>query len=122
MILSQRNAPKVGTQTKKENKATTVSSTIDKLKASNFLSSLLKIEYKSRYEGDLVTKCYFAKHELVWETNPQPRKHTLWRAASDFTWDRTMSRERIRQNLRFSHQPKLADLPIRPAELVDLPR
>ncbi|XP_022850560.1 uncharacterized protein LOC111372434 [Olea europaea var. sylvestris] len=87
-------------------------------------------QYKSRYEGDLVAKCYFAKHKLVWEvldgglknkieiqwsdimalkancpddgpgtldvvlarqplffreTNPQPRKHTLWQATSDFT-------------------------------------
>jgi len=106
---------------------------IEKLKASNFPASLLKIgqwEYKSRYEGDLVAKCYFAKHKLVWEvleqglkskieiqwsdimalkancpedgpgtltlvlarqplffreTNPQPRKHTLWQATSDFT-------------------------------------
>ncbi|KAM7266990.1 hypothetical protein ACFE04_009156 [Oxalis oulophora] len=105
----------------------------DKLKASNFPASLLKIggwEYKSRYEGDLVAKCYFAKHKLVWEvldgglkskieiqwsdimglkanfpenesatlnvvlarqplffreTNPQPRKHTLWQATADFT-------------------------------------
>ncbi|KAK7274612.1 hypothetical protein RIF29_15708 [Crotalaria pallida] len=23
--------------------------------------------YKSRYEGDLVAKCYFPKHNLVWE-------------------------------------------------------
>ncbi|PIA31848.1 hypothetical protein AQUCO_04800029v1 [Aquilegia coerulea] len=106
----------------------------DKLKASNFPASLLKIgtwEYVSKYEGDLVAKCYFAKHKLVWEvlegglkskieiqwsdimslnakhsgddkpgtldivlarqplffreTNPQPRKHTLWQATSDFT-------------------------------------
>ncbi|GMI97578.1 hypothetical protein like AT4G30780 [Hibiscus trionum] len=105
----------------------------DKLKASNFPASVLRIgnwEYKSRYEGDLVAKCYFAKHKLVWEvlegalkskieiqwsdimaikancpddgpgtlnvvlarqplffreTNPQPRKHTLWQATSDFT-------------------------------------
>ncbi|XP_038998945.1 uncharacterized protein LOC120124305 isoform X2 [Hibiscus syriacus] len=105
----------------------------DKLKASNFPASILRIgnwEYKSRYEGDLVAKCYFAKHKLVWEvlegalkskieiqwsnimaikancpddgpgtlnvvlarrplffreTNPQPRKHTLWQATSDFT-------------------------------------
>ncbi|CAH8364344.1 unnamed protein product [Eruca vesicaria subsp. sativa] len=106
---------------------------IEKLKASNFPATVLKIgkwEYKSRYEGDLVAKCYFAKHKLVWEvlerglkskieiqwsdivglkmncpeegpgtltlvlsraplffreTNPQPRKHTLWQATSDFT-------------------------------------
>ncbi|XWS19174.1 hypothetical protein CRYUN_Cryun32bG0109200 [Craigia yunnanensis] len=92
--------------------------------------SFLILKYKSRYEGDLVAKCYFAKHKLVWEvldgglknkieiqwsdivamkannpddgpgsldvvlarqplffreTNPQPRKHTLWQATSDFT-------------------------------------
>lgn len=105
----------------------------DKLKASNFPASLLRIgswEYISKYEGDLVAKCYFAKHKLVWEvldgglkskieiqwsdimvlkadlpddgpgtltlvlarqpgffreTNPQPRKHTLWQATTDFT-------------------------------------
>ncbi|KAF9625999.1 hypothetical protein IFM89_030653 [Coptis chinensis] len=73
----------------------------------------------SRYDGQLVAKCYFAKRKLVWEvlddglkrkievqwsditalkatyllrrplfsreTNPQPRKHTLWKATSDFT-------------------------------------
>ncbi|KAL8168080.1 hypothetical protein V2J09_009579 [Rumex salicifolius] len=105
----------------------------DKLKASNFPASLLRIgqwEYATKYEGDLVAKCYFAKHKLVWEildgglkskieiqwadiiglnakfledgpatmtvvlarqplffreTNPQPRKHTLWQATTDFT-------------------------------------
>ncbi|OEL30710.1 hypothetical protein BAE44_0008271 [Dichanthelium oligosanthes] len=106
----------------------------EKRKASNFNGNVLKIgnwEYISRYEGDLVAKCYFAKHKLVWEvlhdglkskieiqwsditalkatcpeneqegaldlvlarppfffreTDPQPRKHTLWQAASDFT-------------------------------------
>ncbi|KAL4584629.1 hypothetical protein LXL04_009234 [Taraxacum kok-saghyz] len=109
------------------------SAATDKLKASNFPASLLKIgtwEYTSKHEGDLVAKCYFAKHKLVWEvldgglknkieiqwsdimslnatypdnapgtlnivlsrqplffreTNPQPRKHTLWQATSDFT-------------------------------------
>ncbi|KAG6627930.1 hypothetical protein CIPAW_15G164400 [Carya illinoinensis] len=118
---------------KTESKVTAVSGTTDKLKASNFPASLLRIgnwEYKSRYEGDLVAKCYFAKHKLVWEvlegglkskieiqwsdimalkancpdngpgtlnvvlsrqplffreTNPQPRKHTLWQATADFT-------------------------------------
>ncbi|EOA16289.1 hypothetical protein CARUB_v10004435mg [Capsella rubella] len=130
-----------GSGVKKENKgiaaasagATLAPGSIEKLKASNFPASLLKIgqwEYKSRYEGDLVAKCYFAKHKLVWEvleqglkskieiqwsdimalkancpedgpgtltlvlarqplffreTNPQPRKHTLWQATSDFT-------------------------------------
>ncbi|KAL5699881.1 hypothetical protein ACHQM5_030714 [Ranunculus cassubicifolius] len=109
------------------------SSGTDKLKASNFPASLLRIgtwEYASHHEGDLVAKCYFAKQKLVWEvlqsglkskieiqwsdimvlkasypddgpgtldivlarrplffreTNPQPRKHTLWQATSDFT-------------------------------------
>ncbi|CAH2077429.1 unnamed protein product [Thlaspi arvense] len=131
----------VGSGVKKESKCVTVASvgatsapgSIEKLKASNFPASVLKIgqwEYKSRYEGDLVAKCYFAKHKLVWEvleqglkskieiqwsdimalkancpedgpgtltlmlarqplffreTNPQPRKHTLWQATSDFT-------------------------------------
>jgi hypothetical protein len=126
-VQSDNNSESVGV--KKDSKATNT----DKLKASNFPASLLKIggwEYKSRYEGDLVAKCYFAKHKLVWEvldgglkskieiqwsdimglkanfpenesatlnvvlarqplffreTNPQPRKHTLWQATADFT-------------------------------------
>eukprot|EP00240_Pyramimonas_obovata_P001473 CAMPEP_0118933854 /NCGR_PEP_ID=MMETSP1169-20130426/12719_1 /TAXON_ID=36882 /ORGANISM="Pyramimonas obovata, Strain CCMP722" /LENGTH=476 /DNA_ID=CAMNT_0006876673 /DNA_START=154 /DNA_END=1584 /DNA_ORIENTATION=+ len=104
-----------------------------KLKASNFPVMHLRVgdwEYHSRYVGDLVSKCYFAKRKLVWEilnnglkskiemqwsdicglkasfpenenatlevrlsrpplffreTNPQPRKHTLWQATADFT-------------------------------------
>ncbi|XP_066333068.1 uncharacterized protein [Miscanthus floridulus] len=97
----------------------------------NVSDTPMKKEYISHYEGDLVAKCYFAKHKLVWEvlhdglkskieiqwsdiialkatcpdneqegilnlvlarpplffkeTDPQPRKHTLWQAASDFT-------------------------------------
>ncbi|KAI9393084.1 hypothetical protein POPTR_006G180500v4 [Populus trichocarpa] len=141
MRLTQGNASVLGTQEtenlnlgfKKESKTAAASSSIDKLKASNFPASILRIgswEYKSRYEGDLVAKCYFAKHKLVWEvlegglkskieiqwsdimalkancpdngpgtlnvvlarqplffreTNPQPRKHTLWQATADFT-------------------------------------
>lgn len=117
----------------KDAKITTVLGATDKQKASNFSASTLRIgswEYFSRYEGDLVGKCYFAKHKLVWEvlqnglkrkieiqwsdimairancpddgpgtltialsckplffreTNPQPRKHTLWQACGDFT-------------------------------------
>uniref|UniRef100_A0A7C9E191 TRF2/HOY1 PH-like domain-containing protein n=1 Tax=Opuntia streptacantha TaxID=393608 RepID=A0A7C9E191_OPUST len=120
-------------QGKTEAKGSATSGGTDKLKASNFPASLLRIgswEYGSRYEGDLVAKCYFAKHKLVWEilegglkskieiqwsdimglkadfpddapatlvvllvrqplffreTNPQPRKHTLWQATADFT-------------------------------------
>uniref|UniRef100_A0A2P2JC09 Uncharacterized protein MANES_06G031800 n=1 Tax=Rhizophora mucronata TaxID=61149 RepID=A0A2P2JC09_RHIMU len=141
MRLSQGNAPANGGQqkdnhnsgSKKESKGAAALGTTDKLKASNFPASILRIgswEYKSRYEGDLVAKCYFAKHKLVWEvlegglkskieiqwsdimalkancsdngpgtlnvalarqplffreTNPQPRKHTLWQATADFT-------------------------------------
>ncbi|KAM3336895.1 hypothetical protein P3S68_032595 [Capsicum galapagoense] len=141
MRLSQNNAsstassasenPSAGSNKETRGAATSVAT--DKLKASNFSGSLLRIgswEYASRYEGDLVAKCYFAKHKLVWEilegglkskieiqwsdimglkascpengagsltlvlarqplffkeTNPQPRKHTLWQATSDFT-------------------------------------
>ncbi|XP_015082632.1 uncharacterized protein LOC107026242 [Solanum pennellii] len=138
MRLSQNNASSTAPEnpTSVSNTGTKGASTsvaTDKLKASNFSGSLLRIgtwEYASRYEGDLVAKCYFAKHKLVWEilegglkskieiqwsdimglkascpengpgsltlvlarqplffkeTNPQPRKHTLWQATSDFT-------------------------------------
>ncbi|GER54119.1 chorismate synthase [Striga asiatica] len=129
MKLSQSTSPRAGNHSRKE----ASKASADKLKASNFPGSLLRIgawEYKSRHEGDLVAKCYFAKHKLVWEvldgglknkieiqwsdimalkanygddgpgtlnvvlsrqplffreTNPQPRKHTLWQATSDFT-------------------------------------
>ncbi|XP_054783137.1 uncharacterized protein LOC129290402 [Prosopis cineraria] len=134
MRLSQADNSKLAAANKKDHKGAKASITADgKLKASNFPASILKIgswEYKSRYEGDLVAKCYFAKHKLVWEVldgclknkieipwsdimalkanypddgpgtlevvlarrplffreiNPQPRKHTLWQATSDFT-------------------------------------
>ncbi|XP_057867827.2 uncharacterized protein LOC131075054 isoform X1 [Cryptomeria japonica] len=118
---------------RKDARSVAAQASADKLKASNFPVSVLRIgtwECISRYEGDLVAKCYFAKHKLVWEvldgglkskieiqwsditalkascpeneagtidievsrpplffreTNPQPRKHTLWQATSDFT-------------------------------------
>ncbi|KAH9304607.1 hypothetical protein KI387_009011, partial [Taxus chinensis] len=118
---------------RKDARSAAAQASADKLKASNFPVSVLRIgtwECVSRYEGDLVAKCYFAKHKLVWEvldgglkskieiqwsditalkascpeteagtldievsrpplffreTNPQPRKHTLWQATSDFT-------------------------------------
>lgn len=118
---------------KRDTRSSATQTSADKLKASNFPVSILRIgtwECISRYEGDLVAKCYFAKHKLVWEvldgglkskieiqwsditalkanypedepgtldievsrpplffreTNPQPRKHTLWQATSDFT-------------------------------------
>ncbi|KAJ8750639.1 hypothetical protein K2173_015820 [Erythroxylum novogranatense] len=122
-----------GLISKKESKNIAASGATDKLKASNFPASILRIgswECKARNDGDLVAKCYFAKHKLVWEildgglkskieiqwsdimglkancpddgpgtldvvlarqplffkeTNPQPRKHTLWQATADFT-------------------------------------
>ncbi|RVW89321.1 hypothetical protein CK203_045428 [Vitis vinifera] len=70
MRLTQGNAPKLGSVGKKVTKGTPVISASEKLKASNFAASILRIgkwEYVSRYEGDLVAKCYFAKHKLVWE-------------------------------------------------------
>ncbi|XP_057767763.1 uncharacterized protein LOC130988032 isoform X2 [Salvia miltiorrhiza] len=134
MKLSHSSVPKVGSQSNSKKESSRAGGASgDKLKASNFPGSVLRIgtwEYKSRYEGDLVAKCYFAKHKLVWEvldgglknkieiqwsdimalkanynddapgsldvvlarqplffreTNPQPRKHTLWQATSDFT-------------------------------------
>ncbi|CAN6450768.1 unnamed protein product [Victoria cruziana] len=141
MRLSQGDSAALGVDsnggldsaTSGDQKGAVASVTTDKVKASNFPASLLRIgswECVSRYEGDLVAKCYFAKHKLVWEvldgglkskieiqwsditalkatlpdngpgtldivlarqplffreTNPQPRKHTLWQATSDFT-------------------------------------
>ncbi|XP_028776809.1 uncharacterized protein LOC114733503 isoform X2 [Neltuma alba] len=140
MKLAQGSTTPANTQNKNlssgvkgESRVANTSCAGDKLKASNFPASLLRIgswEYKSKYEGDLVAKCYFAKHKLVWEvlegglkskieiqwsdimalnanfpdngpstlsvvlarqplffreTNPQPRKHTLWQATADFT-------------------------------------
>ncbi|GER39506.1 calpain-2 catalytic subunit [Striga asiatica] len=132
--ISMSPSETIDTENKKAVKGfSSVSSANEKLKASNFPGLLLRIgswEYLSRYEGDLVVKCYYAKHKLVWEvlegglkskieiqwsdimglkadcpvndpgiltimlarppaffreTNPQPRKHTLWQATADFT-------------------------------------
>ncbi|PIN02111.1 hypothetical protein CDL12_25380 [Handroanthus impetiginosus] len=115
---------------------------IEKLKASNFPATFVKIgawQRITRHEGDLIAKIYYAKRKMVWEvldgalkskieiqwcdiiairaetsenepgtlevecmsmnlltqlnqpplfyreTNPQPRKHTLWQQAPDFT-------------------------------------
>ncbi|KAM3217549.1 hypothetical protein P3L10_026992 [Capsicum annuum] len=78
MRLSQNNAsstassapenPSAGSNKETRGAATSVAT--EKLKTSNFSGSLRRIvsgEYASRYEGDLVAKCYFAKHKLVWE-------------------------------------------------------
>ncbi|GAB4850570.1 hypothetical protein Ancab_029878 [Ancistrocladus abbreviatus] len=133
MTLTQERSTSLAKTLPKKEKDHKSATTVDKLKASNFPAMLLRIgtwEYISRYEGDLVAKCYFAKHKLVWEVldgglknkieiqwsdimaikanypddapgtlnvvlarqplffreiNPQPRKHTLWQATSDFT-------------------------------------
>ncbi|KAK7256938.1 hypothetical protein RIF29_30550 [Crotalaria pallida] len=39
----------------------------DKLKPNGWDNMANETHYKSRYEGDLVAKCYFPKHKLVWE-------------------------------------------------------
>ncbi|RRT42784.1 hypothetical protein B296_00054219 [Ensete ventricosum] len=79
MSLSQANAAVtsrsmenegLGDEKKKETRSTSALATTEKMKASNFPASILRIgswEYVSRYEGDLVAKCYFAKRKLVWE-------------------------------------------------------
>ncbi|RRT78472.1 hypothetical protein B296_00001801 [Ensete ventricosum] len=113
---------------KKDTRSTCALANTEKIKASNFPASLLRI---GTWEvSQLLAKCYFAKRKLVWEilegglkskieiqwsdittlratcpengpetlnivlarqplffreTNPQPRKHTLWQATSDFT-------------------------------------
>ncbi|XP_042415549.1 uncharacterized protein LOC122004780 [Zingiber officinale] len=46
------------------------SSSLSKIKASLFHASLLRVgtwKFVTRYEGDLVAKCYFAKCKLLWE-------------------------------------------------------
>ncbi|XP_042404738.1 uncharacterized protein LOC121994926 [Zingiber officinale] len=59
-----------GSEVGEQSYFSTSSSSLSKIKASNFPPSLLRIgtwECVSRYEGDLVAKCYLAKHKLVWE-------------------------------------------------------
>ncbi|KAG6495965.1 hypothetical protein ZIOFF_043802 [Zingiber officinale] len=59
-----------GSEVGEQSDFSTSSSSLSKIKALNFPSSLLMIgtwECVSRYEGDLVAKCYLAKHKLVWE-------------------------------------------------------
>ncbi|KAG6527403.1 hypothetical protein ZIOFF_009502 [Zingiber officinale] len=77
MMLSQANAGKTlcftsmkGTEVGEQSDCSASPSSLSKIKASNFPTSLLRIGKRkcvSRYEGDLVAKCYFAKHKLVWE-------------------------------------------------------
>ncbi|KAG6527414.1 hypothetical protein ZIOFF_009513 [Zingiber officinale] len=116
MMLSQAKVGKTlcftssnGSEVGEQSDFSASSSSLSKIKASNFPASLLRIgtwEHVSRYEGDLVAKCYFAKHKLIWEvlegghgtldivlarpplffraTDPQPRKHTLRQETRDF--------------------------------------
>ncbi|KAG6521469.1 hypothetical protein ZIOFF_018590 [Zingiber officinale] len=77
MMLSQAKAGKTlcftsskGSKVGEQSDFSASSSSLSKIKTSNFLASLLRIgtwECVSRYEGDLVAKCYFAKHKIVWE-------------------------------------------------------
>ncbi|KAG6523572.1 hypothetical protein ZIOFF_013433 [Zingiber officinale] len=77
MMLSQANAGKTlcftsskGSEVGEQSDFSASSSSLSKINASNFPTSLLRIgtwKCVSRYEGDLVAKCYFAKHKLVWE-------------------------------------------------------
>ncbi|KAG6527410.1 hypothetical protein ZIOFF_009509 [Zingiber officinale] len=77
MMLSQANACKTlcftslkGSEVGEQSDFSASLSSLRKIKASNFPPSLLRIGTRkcvSRYEGDLVAKCYFAKHKLVWE-------------------------------------------------------
>ncbi|GLJ53582.1 hypothetical protein SUGI_1143100 [Cryptomeria japonica] len=57
-------------RTRDANTQATMNQDKDKKKATNFSALSLQIgewERVSRYEGDLVVKCYFAKRKLVWE-------------------------------------------------------
>lgn len=43
------------------------------------------MQYVSRYEGDLVAKCYYAKHKLVWEVLDGGLKNKIEIQWSDIT-------------------------------------
>ncbi|XP_042410379.1 uncharacterized protein LOC121999814 [Zingiber officinale] len=65
LCVTSSKGSKVGV---KSNSAS--SSSLSKIKASHFHASLLRIgtwEFVTRYEGDLMAKCYFAKRKLLWE-------------------------------------------------------
>ncbi|XP_076928724.1 uncharacterized protein LOC143592777, partial [Bidens hawaiensis] len=67
MRLNQGNADN---KIQRQKRGARAPSSIDKLKASHFPATRLRIghwEYVSKHEGDLVAKCYFSKHKLVWE-------------------------------------------------------
>ncbi|KAG6523577.1 hypothetical protein ZIOFF_013438 [Zingiber officinale] len=73
MMLSQAKAGKTicftsskGSEVGEQSDFSASSSSLSKIKASNFPTSLLSIrtwECVSRYEGDLEAKCYFTKHK-----------------------------------------------------------
>ncbi|KAG6523575.1 hypothetical protein ZIOFF_013436 [Zingiber officinale] len=75
MMLSQANVGKTlcftslkGSEVGEQSDFSASPSSLSKIKASNFPTSLLRIGTRkcvSRYEGDLVAKCYFAKHKLT---------------------------------------------------------
>ncbi|XP_028792074.1 uncharacterized protein LOC114747896 isoform X1 [Neltuma alba] len=71
MRLSKEDNSRIADVNEEDRKVIKATAALDaKLKASNFPASILRIgtwECKSRHEGDLVAKCYYAKHKLVWE-------------------------------------------------------
>ncbi|KAG6421457.1 hypothetical protein SASPL_118010 [Salvia splendens] len=74
--LSHSSVPKLGSPSNsKKESLRGAGASGDKLKASNFPGSVLRIG-----TWELARQPLFYR-----ETNPQPRKHTLWQATSDFT-------------------------------------
>lgn len=145
----------------------------EKLKASNFGATLLRIgswQRVTQHEGDLVAKCYYAKRKLVWEildqglkskievqwsdilsmravieenqpgileielsqppsfhreSNPLPRKHTMWNVATDFTNGEALTHRRhyvqFAPGVLDKHYEKLIQCEIRFFELSQKP-
>ncbi|KAL0415510.1 UNVERIFIED_CONTAM: hypothetical protein Slati_3382900 [Sesamum latifolium] len=75
MKLSQSSSPKVGSHAHGKRQPAGSAASGEKLKAANFPASILRIG-----TWELARQPLFFR-----ETNPQPRKHTLWQATSDFT-------------------------------------
>ncbi|KAF3784017.1 hypothetical protein EJ110_NYTH31062 [Nymphaea thermarum] len=68
----------------------------ERMKASNFAATFLKIgswEVIPNYDGDLVAKCYFAKRKLVWEVLEGGLKSKIEIQWSDITSLRTTYRQ-----------------------------
>ncbi|CAA2960589.1 Hypothetical predicted protein [Olea europaea subsp. europaea] len=83
--LTVKSSKNLNSPTQKDARRTTTLGANDKLKASNFPASLLRIG-----NWQLARPPIFFK-----ETNPQPRKCTIWKPTSDFTGGEA-SKNRIR--------------------------